>query len=212
MAKLPGIFDIFDNLEQIKVEDIAKWLKHQVDFTHLENFLAQRILYPQTVPMTEVDMNIDLAILREALRLCGPMLGDNPFLNVTLRKILIPSTFLNFIPNLQTLTWAFVDGLLYDRKKSDFFEDLWTVILTGQIDEAIGSVILPQFQSGNGILKLNVVGKEYQIRAGTVIVIPCPNKRCEVTFKVNAGKILGKDDLSVEVYGGKLGLMIDGRR
>lgn len=215
---LPGLFDIFDNLDAISAEFIAKWLKPQPQLLYIENYLAQRILYPQTVPMTQSDMKLDLAILREALRTPmlghvpeGTWLGDNPFLNITLRKILIPSKFLEFIPDLPNLTWTFVDGLLLGRKKKDFFEDLWTVELRGEIDEVVGSVLLPQFKDDKGEIQLTLLGKTYKIRVGILMVIPCPAKRCEVSFKVNAGKILGKEDLAVEVYGGRLGLMIDGR-
>lgn len=218
MAKLPGLFDGFDNLDQIKTEDIARWLKPQPDPIYIENYLAQRILYPQTVPMTQSDMKLDLAILREALRMLTPkdkttpMLGYNPFINITLRKILIPSKFLEFMPDLPNLTWTFVDGLLLDRKKKDFFEDLWTVELVGDTNEVIGSIIQPEFKDHKGELQLAILGKTYMIRAGTLIVIPCPPKRCQVSFKFKQGKILGKQDLEVEVYGGKLGLMIDGRK
>ncbi len=229
MPKLPGplrlrseasLFDSFDNLDQIQIEDVAKWLKPQPSLAQLENYLAQKILYPQTVPITANDMKIDLAILREALNLSvmlghvpsGTWLGDNPFLNITLRKILIPKRFLIFVPNLPTLTWIFVDGLLHERKRGDFFEDLWTVEVRGETDEVIGSVLLPRFKNESGILYLTVRGKKYQIRAGTLTNIPCPNKRCEVSFKLKGGEILGKDDLQVEVYGGELGLMVDGRR
>lgn len=226
MPNLPGLFDSFDNLDQIPIEDIARWLKPQPQLIVIENFLAQRILYPATVPITQGDLKLDLAILREALRMSSPKdkktspmlghvpdgtwLGDNPFLNVTLRKILIPSKFLAFVPDLATLTWAFVDGLLLDRKRKDIFWDLWTVVLTGEIDEVVGSLLRPEFKDG-GLLQLTVLGKMYQMRAGTLMVIPCPKGRCEVAFKVKQGKILGKEDLAVEVYGGRLGLMVDGR-
>lgn len=217
MPKLPGLFDSFDNLDQISIEDIARWLKPQPQPSSLENCLAQRILYPQTVPITDYDMKLDLAILREALRLFSPkggkvipMLGDNPFLNVTLRKILIPSKFLNFIPDLPMLTWAFVDGLLFGRKKQDIFWELWTVVLTGDLDEVIGSLAIPEFKKG-GQLYLITLGKSYKIRAGTLVIIPCSKERCEVAFKFKQGKILNKENLSIEVYGGRLGLMVDGR-
>lgn len=218
MSKLPGLFDVFDNLDQIRIEDIARWLKPQLKLEYIENFLAQRILYPQAVPLTSDDMKIDLAIMRETLRLASPwdkspnpLLGDNPFLNITLRKILISQRFLTFIPDLATLTWTFVDGLLFGRSRKDFFEDLWTVVLEGETDEVIGSVLLPQFKDKDGVLQITVSGKTHKICAGTLTLIPCPKSRCEVGFRVRSGKILGKEDLALEVYGGKLGLMIDGR-
>lgn len=219
MPKFAGLFDNFDNLDQISLEGIASWLKPVPQLHQLENYLANRILYPQTLPQTEVDMQIDLAILREVLKMNGPkadapnrnaLLGDAPFLNVTLRKLLIPSEFLNFVPDLVSLTYAFIDGLLLGRKKKDWFEDLWTIVLTGDADEAVGSIILPQFRN-TGIMRLRVLNKNYEIRQGGLMVIPCLQDRCEIAYKLQNGSVLGKSESAVEVCGGKLGVMIDGR-
>ncbi len=219
MAKLSGLFDSFDNLDQIDVNSLITWLKPAPQAVQVENYLANKILYPQTIPMTEEDMKIDLAILREVLRLNGPkntnpanaLLGDNTFLNLTLRKILIPERFLQFVPNLVSLTWAFVDGLLLTRRKEDKFQDLWTIVTVGDMDEIVGSVILPQFSSRNGEMDLDVQGKVYKIRTGALMVVPCGKDRCEVGYKIKNGQVLGKAESALELYGGKLGIMVDGR-
>lgn len=218
MPKTVGLFDSFDNLDQIETSQIARWLTSAPSEFYLKNYLANKILYPQTVPISSSDIKIDLAILREALRINGPtqnkensLLGENPFLNITLRKILIPERFLKFMPDLITITWAFVDGLLMDRKKKDYFSDMWTVVLTSDIDEIVGSVLLPQFKGSGGLLKINVLGNDYSVKAGSLVVIACPNQKCQLDFKFHQGKILGKVDIAVEVYGGRLGLMVDGR-
>lgn len=220
-----GLFDSFDNLDQINSSDVARWLKPIPNEIHLENYIANRILYPQTIPQTEVDMAIDLAILREALRINGPknqtqnerrantLLGNNPFLNPTLRKILIPERFLSYVSDLATLTWVFIDGLLLERAKSDFFQDLWTVVLTDDSDEVVGSVIIPQFKNGSPDMEIIVEGKRYIIKMGSLTVLPCPKDRCRISYKFGSGggEVLGKQESAVEIYGGKLGLMIDGR-
>lgn len=218
MPKLSGLFDSFDNLDQISPVDIASFLKPTPQLTQIENYVASKILYPQAIPITKYDMELDLAILREALRINAPkveksssMLGENPFLNVTLRKILIPQKFLNYVPNLSKLTWAFIDGLLKISKREDFFEDLWTVILTDDIEEIVGTVILPEFQNEQGKIEVKLGGATYNAGFGALMVIPCPKQRCEVAFKLEQGKILGKKEVALEVYGGRLGLMIDGR-
>lgn len=219
MPKLAGLFNSFDNLDQISLENTASWLKPVPQFNQLENYLADRILYPQTLPQTEADMQMDLSILREVLKINGPkinasntnaLLGDNPFLNITLRKLLIPSELLNFVPSLAELTHVFIDALLLGRKKKDWFEDLWTIVLTGDIDEVIGSVILPNFDN-RGQMSFSVLKKNYEIRKGNVMIIPCSQDRCEIAYKLQNGNILGKTESAIEVYGGKLGLMIDGR-
>ena len=218
MSTLPGLFSSFDNLDQIDINSVISWLKNPPTPIQLENYIANRILYPQILPLTDQEMKIDLAILREVLKLNGPktekdgsLLGNNPFLNSTLRKIIIPEKFLQFAPDLTTLTWAFVDGLLLNRKKGDFFEDLWTVVLGDDNDEVIGSVILPRFETGTDELILYVLGQNYKIKAGSLSVVACPKDRCEISYKLQKGNLLGKKESALEVYGGRLGLMIDGR-
>lgn len=220
MAKLNGLFDSFDNLDQIDTDGIISWLKPSPQVVQLENYLANRILYPASVPLSEYDMKLDLAILREALKLNGPktsksasneLLGDNPFLNITLRKILIPDRFLNFVPDLVTLCRVFIEGLLLTRKKEDFFWDLWTIVLVDDVDEIVGSLIMPQFNDKPGEINLNVSGKNYKIRSGASLVVPCDKDRCEVSYKVKNGKILGKEESALELYGGKLGIIVEGR-
>lgn len=215
-----GLFDRFDNLDAISAETIASWLKPVPLLVQLEDYLANRILYPQALPQTQFDMQIDLAILREVLKINSPrsslsktnaLLGDSPFLNITLRKLLIPAEFLNFAPDLVGLTHAFIDALLLGRKKADWFEDLWTIVLTDDTDEVAGSVILPQFDQGGGVMELVLSGQSYKIKQGSLTVIPCPKDRCEIAYKLQNGKVLGREENAVEVYGGKLGLMIDGR-
>jgi hypothetical protein len=219
MGKSVGLFDSFENIDQLTVEGISRWLKLNKSSVYLKNYLANKILYPQAVSISSEDMKIDLAILREILSLnyqdskvgANPMSGNNPFINFTLRKILIPEKFLKFTPDLISLAWAFVDGLLLNRKKEDYFSDIWTVILTSDIDEIVGSVLLPQFSGREGQLKIDLYSRQYQIKAGSLTVVPCPSQKCQLEFKFNQGWILGKDEIAIEVYGGRMGLMIDGR-
>lgn len=219
MPKPISLFDSFDNLDTIDIDSLSSWLKNPPSEVQLENYLANRILYPYSLPLTSVDMKIDLAILREALRINGPkpdikggpFLGDNPFLNITLRKMIIPQRFLSQVPDIVSLTWAFVDGLLLGRSREDWFEDLWTVVLADDVDEVIGSLLLPQFKGHSDSLKLSLLGKDFKIKPGSLTRLACPRQRCEIAYQFTAGKVLGKKDSAVEVYGGRLGLMIDGR-
>ena len=76
MPKLSGLFDSFDNLDQIDIDSLILWLKNKPSSIQLENYLANKILYPQITPITADEMKIDLAILREILRLNGPRSGE----------------------------------------------------------------------------------------------------------------------------------------
>lgn len=222
MPRLSGLFDSFDNLDNIDTDSLISWLKEaavQASPIQLENYLANKILYPSSLPLSDADMKIELAILREALRVSTPrqksntnsMLGDNAFLNVTLRKIIIPAKFLQFVPDLVSLAWVFIDALLVKRNSQDFFEDLWTVILSGDADEVVGSILLPQFKNPSDKMELSVLGKLYKIKPGSFYFVPCSKERCEIAYKFDQGRILGKQMNAVEVYGGSLGIVIDGR-
>lgn len=216
---MPGLFDSFDNLDQIDTNQIASWLKSPQSNIQLENYIANKILYPQAFPLTDADMKIDLAILREALRVNGPksnqkegpLLGNNPFLNITLRKIIIPEKFVSYVVDLPSLTWVFVDGLLLNRKRGDYFEDLWTVVVANDSDEVVGSIIFPRFESQKDTLYLSLLGHSYKIKAGSLSAVTCPKDRCEIAYKLSGGRLLGKQESALEIYGGKLGLMVDGR-
>lgn len=206
MSRLPGLFDSFDNLDQISPEAIASWIRPIPDLDQLEDYLANRILYPQTIPLTERDMQIDSSILREALKMYKAQL-----LNTTTRKILIPEKFLNFLPDRLTLVKIFIDAYLLNREKRDYFQDLWTVVLTGGIDEVIGSVLFPQFVGNDGTMIIKLQDKSYEVRQGNLSLIPCPKDRCEIAYEIQKGKLLGSQENAFEVYGGKLGLVVDGR-
>lgn len=213
------MFDSFDNLDQIDINLASSWLKNPPSSIQLENYLANKILYPQTLPLTELEMKVDLAIVREAIRLAtskidqkeGSLLGNNLFLNITLRKIIIPEKFLPFTADLTTLAWVFVDALLLNKKRADYFEDLWTVVVSDDVDQVVGSVLLPRFEDQRDTMILNVQGKSFKIRSGSLLFVPCQKDRCEISYKLTGGKLLGKQESALEVYGGKLGLLIDGR-
>lgn len=205
-----GLFDSFDNLSQIHPEAIASWLKPVPQIGLLENYLANKILYPETIPQTERDMQIDLAIMREAVRI-NTSADGTPFLNTPFRKLLIPAKFLNFVPDLASLTWVFVDVLLLARARKDLFQDLWTIVLTEDSDEVVGSIILPRFEGSGGTMHLMLMNKSYEIQKGASMIIPCPKTRCGIAYRLQKGKVLGKEENAIEVYGGKLGLVVDAR-
>ena len=220
MPKFSGLFDTFDNLGQIDINSLLGWFKNAPPSPiQLEDYLANKILYPKTLPLTNFDMKIDLAILREALRINrpnlnkteGPLLGGNPFLNVTLRKVIIPERFLLYVPDLVNLVWAFIDGLFLNRKKNDLFEDLWTVVVSGELVETVGSILLPEFPRLGERMNITLSGRQYRINSGSLTRVPCQKSRCEISYELTDGKILGKNSDAIEVYGGKLGLMVDGR-
>ncbi len=191
MPKVGGIFSSFDNLDEIETEDIAKWLKNPASSKfYLENYFANKLLYPQVAPTTPQDLNYDLAILREVLK------KNLIFYNIKQKKFLIPELFSKSLPDLVKLVWAFIDAYCPN--------DLVTINLIGESSEKIlGSVVIVKFENSSPVT-LNIENKVYQIKPGTLMIIPCPGNRCHI-------QITGKNEAVFETAGGKLGLFIDGR-
>src|SRR5688572_29560259 len=100
MPKVTGIFEEFDFLDQIPIDDISKWIPIKLPPFYLENFLANKILYPQSIPVTEVDLAIEIAILREIVK-------RKSHFDPKLNQIFIPETFLSRFPNLSQLVWVY---------------------------------------------------------------------------------------------------------
>lgn len=212
---------MFDNLDEIDIATLTNWLKPIPDLTLLENHLAHRILYPDVIPVTAAEVQYDLAILREAIRnytfatkdeQLNPLLGNNSFYNFTLRKIMIPKTFLTYSGNLENLILVFADVLLVSIEKKDWFEDFWTIVLTSDVDEVLGSLLIPQFEKNGNLLKAKVSDKSYDVNKGEFVVIPCGLPRSKVTYEIDAGKLLDRQSNSVEISGGRVGIVVDGRR
>ena len=188
MPKVTGIFDNFENLDEISAEALG------VD----ENYLANRILYPQVVPTTSRDLNFDLAILKEALK-------RNPvYFKPEQKKIFIPEAFISFAPDIKRLALLFID--VYSPKGMITF-----VITKSGRDVTIGTLITVYCKGQKEPLHFEVEGQNFSVKPGTLTVLPCTKEHCHVSFKAAEAKLLGKNEILFEVPGGELGLVVDGR-
>lgn len=197
MPKVTGVFDYFKNVDQIPAEDIARWISPLPNIIILQNFIANRLSYPQAIPIDQEGLDIDLAILREVLR------RDKKYVNATSKKILIPKHFEIRFVDLAKLVWAFVDAYL--------LVGIWTVVLKGDYDETVGSIIVPRLNpNGQGDFVIN--NKQVSLLKGGLLVVPCNRLKCVISFNLNGGELLEKKQNKLEIFGGRLGVLIDGRR
>ncbi len=188
MPKVTGIFDSFENLDEISAQDLG------ID----ENYLANRVLYPQVVPTSAKELASDLLILKEALK-------RNPvFFKSQQKKIFIPEAFIEFIPDLKTLAFTFIEvfGL----------KGLVTFIVTRSgRDVPIGTLVTVYCKGQKEPLHFEVEGQNFRVKPGTLTVLPCKREHCHVSFKATDAKLMGKSEILFEAAGGELGLIIDGR-
>jgi hypothetical protein len=201
MPRLKGLFDSFLKIDNLQVPDIKNWLNFRGDDRLLENQLGNRLLYPQITPVSQQELMLDLAVLREALKT-----QPEDYYNQNFKRLYIPDDFLKHIPDLHKLVWAFIDAF-----------DPWgvtTIFLKSEDpgNKTLGTLIRPEILSDSGWIDLWVYGKKYEVTIGTISVIPAGANKIDVKFESAAARIMGKEQTLMEVVGGPLGLIVDTRK
>lgn len=198
MPKVSGIFEVFQDLDLIPTSDISKWLDSVPQPQTIENYTANRIIYPQALPIKEDELKLDLAILSEVLR------KKPSYYNVNLKKLIIPQNFVERFGSLEKLIVAFLNAY----KPPDIIQ----VVLEGEgKEETVGSTIQPKFSKANTEFEFSVEEKRYKIKQGNLVFIPCSKKRCHIIFTSKDATLLGKKDNALEAFGGSLGIVVDAR-
>lgn len=191
MPHLSGVFDEFPDLEKASLEEIASRLNPKPEVHSLVNFFGNRVLYPQTVPLTPKEMFIDLAILASAVKL-RPGLFYEPQSN----KLIIPKRFLDRFPNLDSLIKTIIGGI--NPKGTHFIS-----IKDQSSLKIVGSVISPinpqKLSNDNKFVIFRGLAIEKKFPLGVISVMPTPTKNATVN--------LGGEDF--EIAGGEAGVFID---
>lgn len=191
MPHLSGVFDEFADLDKIPVEEVLKWLVQKPEIHFITNYIGNRILYPQTIPLTLKEIEIDLAILRAAIKL-KPSLVYEPQTN----KIIIPYAFAQRFPPLSKIARAVIDGLNPKGLHTIFVKE------TNQ-HRLIGSVISPlnpqklSADENTVVFTGNAIRKALPLNAISVIETPAPEVKMS----------LGAEEFTVA--GGEAGIIID---
>lgn len=191
MPKLTGVFSRFTDLEELNVEGINYWLKVKENPFYLENYIGNRILYSQAIPVSLRDLEIDLAILREYLR------GHPEIVyNAKTKKMFIQEELEMRFPPLQKLIGAVLDVLILEGT---------TPIIIHRIDgvvEVVGTIISHTPQK-EGFTDVNINGQILKLETETVTILP--NKEQHVVVQIG-------DEPTFNVSGGTLGVVVDLRK
>ena len=128
MNKLIGVFEYFRYLDQIPTSDISKWLNTKIKETDLENFIGNRIIYPQALPISNLELDIDLALFREALKRQPEVLYDR-----RLNKIIIPIEFQTRFGSFEKLIKAITEVLILKSDTQIYLKEEGNIKLIGAI-------------------------------------------------------------------------------
>lgn len=200
MLKIVGLLEYLSKLEEVSVPDIQQWLPVPEDPTILENKIGNRMLYPQIIPQTIQDLAFDFAIIRKVIELNQPK-----FYNKNLRRIDIPEVFLLHFPDLKRLVAAFIDAILPIG-----ITTFWIKSATlGR--KNLGTLIRPEGLKPDSVITIGLEGKQYQIKTGSIVTIPIPQSKADMTFTSTTATLIGKKIISIEIVTGQLGLIVDAR-
>lgn len=196
MPKLTGIFEQFRDLDKIPTQDISVWTKERSQLTILENYLGNRILYPQTIPVTALDMDIDYAILLEAARRQPEL-----FFNPVQRKIMLSQEYFVRFPPLQKLLTSLITVLKPKGINTVFLSN-------GRLVTQVGSVIGVMALLGDKAAEFKdqetvtimVNQKAALFKFGQIYIIPTNDRH-------NVIKIDGQNEIMVP--GGEVGIFLD---
>ncbi len=185
-----------DNL--IVYEKIIRWLPENIDPKFAENWLGNKLLYPATLPQTGEELFLELALARERLR---PLVAD-------LAAVSWPEVFENLrriTRNDGELLGVILDGI-----------EPAGVMAVGDIATIIAPSGSPAGLKGTAAEVTVETGsekKKYTVAPDEIFVIPAGKETtAKVTVKFSGNlRIDKKDKMTVEINGGKVGIVIDTR-
>lgn len=200
MSKIPGLLDYFPVCAAISLEGAVAWLKSKSNPRILENELCNYLLYPQTLPVSEADLHLILALLQEILKL-----QPQNYYNHNLKRIVIPENLLSRFPDMNQLIWVFLDvfgkpGITTLYLKSDHLGL-----------KALGSFIKPTIVAPSGWATFTLDAQKIEAQVGNLITVPLTESRADLEFESSSAKLFGKSKLVIQVVGGGFGLAIDMR-
>ncbi len=191
MPHLSGVFDQFPDLEKANIDQLLAWMTQKPEKHALINFLGNRVLYPQAIPVNKTELEMDFAVLRAAIRL-RPSLVFQPQTN----KIIIPKIFADRFPPVRTMVLSIIEGINPKGIHFIYLKD-------GSQLKIVGSVISPlspQRLSPDGKTVVLSTGKIRQALAvNTISVVALPISEANV--------VLGTEEF--QALGGDVGVIID---
>jgi hypothetical protein len=191
MPQLDGVFNLFPDLDTISANEIMGLSSQQYDHHFVENHLANRLLYPQTVAQTKAELDLDFVILSLAIQK-----HPEVFFNPTQNRVIIPQIASQHFPPLTRLI-----AVILLTISSEKVSDIWLKDANNQ--KLLGSFISQKMIHNlniTGEIKLSIENEEKTLIPNQLNLIPVPEKPV---------KLLLNQTESLSAVGGSLGLFVD---
>jgi hypothetical protein len=188
MTALTGIFATLPGIENIPPEGVQKWVKNRLGDHAIENYVANRITYPQTIAISIEEKQIDQAIIQEYIAR-NPALFYNPLTH----KLNIPQGITHYIQPVQDLMLILSSLLKLSQITPVFISD-------GNSVKVAGSIIVPNPQTSEPKINVSFNGKMQTLEKGKFYHFPLADQH----MKLKIG-----NENEIMISGGTLGVSID---
>lgn len=190
MSKLTGVFSKFKSLDKIPITDISSHVKSKGAVFSPEDFLGNRMTYPQTLAVTQGDLEMDFAILIEAVKR-----QPNIFFDVKTSSFMIPEEVLLRFPPIPKLIKCLASAL--------DIHGLVSILVKNSTMHRAGCLLrLPSIEKKD-YLELLINNQNVRVKAPSFSDIKVNDPQISI-------KVLGVNDSKVmNASGGLLGVLVD---
>lgn len=168
MPKLSGVFEELQGLGKLVPQDILKKVEDKSEASSLENFIGNRLLYPQTVSVSVQDQKTDFAILKAYI------LKNPNFFYPSGGKVTISKEFFERFPPPVKLVTLIVRSINFSEqallvRKEESGEDIIGTFVPWPTQEKDPQVFLDGQKiqlKKNSLSKINTDPKQYELKIG----------------------------------------------
>jgi hypothetical protein len=194
MPQLNGVYLLFPEMDSIDFEEIAQQSVQKLNHHTIENHLANRLLYPQSVAMSKEELDLDFLILAAALKK-----HPEVFFNSKQNRIVIPTVAVGQLSPLTRLISVVLNSL--------YSENVIEIWLKDDAKQQLLGSSLPQQM----FKKLNLLG-DITVRIQQEEKTLIPNQLNLIPVRDKQVKIQINQSVTVDAVGGSLGIFIDLRQ
>ncbi len=194
MPQLNGVYLLFPEMDSIDFEEIAQQSVQKLNHHTIENHLANRLLYPQSVAMSKEELDLDFLILAAALKK-----HPEVFFNSKQNRIVIPTVAVGQLSPLTRLISVVLNSL--------YSENVIEIWLKDDAKQQLLGSSLPQQM----LKKLNLLG-DITVRIQQEEKTLIPNQLNLIPVRDKQVKIQINQSVTVDAVGGSLGIFIDLRQ
>ncbi len=196
MSGLVHILPLLPDIEHITPEELIPWTSFKVAPEVMDNYVGNRLLYPQAILTTQQQLEWDKALVQAAIHR-----AKDKFYNANTRRMLIPVEFMELSANSQDIFKLFID--VCQPHLISYILQKPSIIL--------GTILTPVALKKSGLITLIIDQQTFTIKLGELVFLPISKSKVDLQFSSPSATLMGQQQFRVEVAGGPAGIIVDAR-